>query len=220
MKFSFVIPTYNSWRLLHQLLYDIYRNCSPVHEVIIMDNGKDQETTDGIEWWMMTQMLPIRYERNKENLGFLLSSNKGLKKATGDIVALISTDVRINKDVVQDVSLVLNQIQNYLVGGRLLGWDTGWNFGHSYLEGWFLCAKRDVWKDLDYFDEQYAPNDMEDVDLSMKAKSLGFDLFALNEDYLTHMGSQTLSYGEDRERLTKINKKKFEEKWITSSVLK
>lgn len=181
-----------------------------------MDDGRDQETLDGMEWWMMSNMLPIRYERNPKDLGFLLNSNKGLKKATGDILALISTDVRIHKDVVKDIDMLLNNFQEYkyLVGGRLLDWDTGWNFGHPYLEGWFLCTKKDVWKELKYFDEQYAPNDMEDVDLSMKAKSLGYDLFALHEDYLSHTGAQSIGYSPEREAITQKNKKKFEDKWI------
>lgn len=218
MKFSFVIPTYNNYHLLHQLLYDIYRNCSPVHEVIIMDNGKDQETTDGIEWWMMTKMLPIKYERNNENLGFLLSSNKGLKKATGDVVCLVSTDVRIHKDVVQYYDKTKGFAD--IFGGRLIDWESGWNFGYPYLEGWFLLATKQVWETLEYFDERYAPNDMEDVDLSVKAYKLGMILAIYPEDYVSHIGAQTISYGAEREAITLKNKQKFEEKWITSSVLK
>lgn len=215
MTFSIVIPIYNHYDLLHALLFDIYKNCSPVNEVILVDDcSTDLTVVQGIDWWISTGMLPIKYLKMKNNDGFLLTANYGLKKAKSDIVALISTDVRIHKDIVQDITMILNQIQDYLVGGRLLDWETGWNFGHPYLEGWFLCANKYDWEVLGYFDEQYAPNDMEDVDLSTKAKSLGFDLLALHESYLTHLGAQSIPYGTEREELTKINKEKFEKKWI------
>lgn len=224
MKFSFVIPTYNSYHLLHQLLYDIYRNCSPVHEVIIMDNGKDQETTDGIEWWMMTKMLPIKYERNKENLGFLLNSNKGLKKATGDIVALVSTDVRIHKDI---VNVLFNIPDKTLAGGRIYESSTGWNEFNGrifpYLEGWLLCTTKDGWKELGYFDEKFCPNDYEDVDISTTALSMGYKLSNLDrgdDGVVSHIGARTIGYGPEREAITLKNKQKFEEKWITNGVLK
>jgi len=76
-----------------------------------------------------------------------------------------------------------------------------------------LSASKEVWESLGYFDERYAPCDMEDVDLSVTAAKKGLPLAIYPEGYVSHIGAQTISYGEEREAGTKINKKKLEEKW-------
>lgn len=211
MKFSFIIPAYNNYKLLHQLLWDIYKNCSPCYEIVITDDGNDQETLDGVEWWK--SLLPVRHFRHNE-VGFLLNSNAGLRKARGDVLCLVSTDVRIHKDIVgYNVGY-----ENCLWGGKLLDWDTGWNtfngVVYPYLEGWLLATHKDTWSKLDYFDERYSPNDMEDVDLSTQAIRKGLLLRAYPEDYVSHLGAQTIGYNPEREELTKRNKTKFYEKWV------
>ena len=215
MKFSFVIPAYNNWALLHALLFDIYKNCSTPHEVIVMNNNSTEESFQlGIEWWENTGLLPINHVVNKENVGFLLNSNVGLKIATGDVICLVSTDVRIHRDIVGHWIG-----QNSLTGGRLLDWDTGWNTFkgkiYPYLEGWILTTIKDNWKDLGYFDEQYAPNDMEDVDISTKALSTGrISLEVYPEGFVSHIGAQTIGFSDAREAITIKNKEKFKKKWV------
>lgn len=214
MKFSFVIPAYNNYKLLHQLLWDIYKNCSPVHEVLITDDGNDQDTVDGVKWW--TGMLPIRHFRNIEGLGFLKNSNNGLALlASGDILCLVSTDVRIYKDIA-GFSQSLNS--NEMLGGRYLDFDTGWNtFDNTifpYLEGWLLCAYKDLWKEVDYFDERFAPNDMEDIDISTKVLRSDGVLRTYPEGYVSHIGAQSIGYNPEREQITLRNKKLFYEKWV------
>lgn len=219
MSTSIVIPVYGRWDLCHQLLFDIYKNCSLVEEVIIVNNGNDSKNPDvlkGLSWWKSTNMLPIEVIDLAENIGFLRASNLGLQHAVEDNVFLISTDVRIHKDFVDYVNKFVN-IENALLGDRLLDWDTGWNtvkgVTYPYLEGYFLGASRSTWKELGYFDDLFAPNDMEDVDLSATARRLGFELVKLPEGYISHLGAQTIGYGEEREAITRKNKEKFEKKW-------
>lgn len=214
MKFSFIIPAYKNYTGLHQLLFDIYKNCSKVHEVLILDDkSNDQETLNGLAWWTSNGMLPIQHIRNVENLGFLKNSNKGLKMATGDVLCLVSTDVRIHDDITKI------DPKDGILGGRLLTFDTGWNVFdgtiYPYVEGWLLTARQDVWKSLDYFDERFAPNDYEDVDLSTTAKSQSRPLGQYGEGFATHGGAHSIGYNAEREELTKRNQKKFEEKWIS-----
>lgn len=214
MKFSFVIPAYNNYKLLHQLLFDIYKRCSIPHEIIITDNGNDTETLEGIRWWESVGLLPIRYYRQHRNVGFLLNSNWGLGMSTGNVVSLISTDVRIYGDLVSHWVA-----DGELVGGKVLDWNTGWNqFGDTlfpYVEGWLLTATKQTWEKLNYFDIRYAPNDFEDVDLSTTARSLGMQLSQYPDGFVSHIGAQSIPYGSERESLTKTNQNKFEEKWLT-----
>lgn len=215
MSTSVVIPVYGRWDLAHQLLFDLYKNCSLIEEVIIVnDKPDDMDTRNGLAWWKSTHMLPIEVIETRENLGFLLASNLGLKAAVEDVVILISTDVRVHKDIVGYMNPL--PVQN-IVGGRLLDFDTGWNTFDGkmfpYLEGWILAARNKTWKDLEYFDELFTPNDMEDVDFSTKAIRWDHPLTVFPEGYVTHIGAQSIAYGDERETITKENKKRFEAKW-------
>ena len=216
MSTSIVIPVYSRFDLLHQLLYDIYKNCSLVEEIIICnDFPEDKDVRNGLAWWKSTNMLPLEIIETSENIGFLRNANLGLKAAVEDNVFLISTDVRIHKDIIQHSSLV--SISHSLWGGRLLDWNTGWNsIGNTiypYIEGWLLGTTKENWENIGYFDERFAPYDMEDVDASTTARELGMILCAYPEGYVSHLGAQSIPYGDEREAVTKINKKKFEEKW-------
>ena len=218
--FSFIIPTFNHYSLLHQILLDIYQKCSPVLEVIVVDDASTEEDyKNGLKWWKENKMLPIRHVRIKENVGFLKASNIGLKRAEGDVVCLISNDVRIHKDIVKGILDALSGWKGgALVGGRFIDFDSGWNTFNNkvfgYLEGWLFATTRNAWNELFYFDEQFAPSDMEDVDLSTKAYALGYDLVALPSDMTHHIGGQSITYGSEREQITLANKEKFRQKWM------
>ena len=219
MKFSFVIPTYNNYKLLHQTFWDIYRKCSLVDEVLVVDDAStDEDVANGIKWWKSRGLLPIRHIRLNKNVMFLRASNIGLQKAEGDIVCLLSNDVRLHKNIVEDISMALGFRKPTLVGGRLLDWDTGWNTFDGrifpYLEGWLLATHKDGWKDLGYFEEQFAPPDMEDVDLSATAKHRGYRLYSLPSDATTHLGGQSIGFNPAREAITIANKEKFRQKWM------
>lgn len=222
MTFSFVIPTYNHYDLVHQVLFDIYKHCSGVDEVIIMDDASPEPLSDGLNWWMTNGLLNVRHIRMKENKGFLKNSNTGLKLATGDVVCLLSNDVRLRGDISRLCCGMLDEFPKALIGGRLLYWDTGWNTFNGtvypYLEGWLLCTSKDGWKELGYFDERFAPHDYEDVDLSTSASALGYSLFPLVDDLTTHLGAQSIGYNPGREEQTQINRKKFFNKWVGKDV--
>lgn len=219
MKVSIVIPIYNKWGLTHQALFDIYSKCSPVHEVIVVDDcSTDSDVYTGIQWWKNTELLGLRYVKLSENVMFLRASNIGMKKATGDVIILLSNDVRLHRDIVFPIVDRLKQNPETLIGGRYLDWDTGWNQFNGtifpYLEGWLLAATRDGWQSLGYFDERFAPSDYEDMDLSTTARSNGYSLYTLPSDLTTHIGAQSIGYNPNREKITKANKEKFKQKWI------
>jgi len=218
-KFSFVIPNYNRYDLCHQLMFDIYKTCSPVHEVIIVNDGCTQpESFSGLEWWQNTKMLPVHELRLDENVGFLKASNAGMKITTGDIVCLISNDVRVKGDIVQRVEHIVKDTPNVLIGGRMLSFNTGWNEFDGvifpYIEGWLLIAHKNVWESVGYLDERFAPSDMEDIDISTTVMQKGGILVPLPDDMTFHMGAQSIGYTPEREEMTKRNKEKFRKKWI------
>lgn len=225
MKFSVVIPAYDHFLMTGNLLMDLYQNCPYLDEILVVDNGSaEKETQDGFAWWKRIQPFNMNVLRLEENVGFLRAANYGLQQASGDIVALISNDVRVHKNLPEVAGQFFKSyFENVLLGGRLLDFDTGWNCFkgtvYPYVEGWALITTKIGWEKLGYFDERYAPNDMEDVDLSTTAVSLGFKLMQFPPwcgEVFTHVGAQTIGYGDERFALTVRNKEKFEEKWKKS----
>lgn len=218
-KVSIVILNYDRWDLTHQLLFSIYQTCTTPDEILVVNNGCTQEENfTGLEWWRQNQMLPVRELRIEDNIGFLLAANEGLKEATGDILVLISNDVIVKADIVLRIVSILENSPDTLVGGKYYDWDTGWNTFDKkifpYLEGWLLATYKSNWKLLGYFDERFAPNDYEDIDISTTALSKKIYLEALPHDIAIHFSGQTLGYNPKREELTIRNREKFIDKWL------
>lgn len=219
MTVSIVIPTYNHYNLLHQCLFDIYQKCSLVDEVLVVnDCSPDEEVNTGLEWWKKTGMVPVRHLRLSENVMFLRASNIGMQRAKGDVIILLSNDVRLHGNIVTPILDTLASNERTLIGGRYLDWGTGWNqFGTTifpYLEGWLLATTKEGWKELGYFDERYAPSDFEDVDLSTTARLNNYHLWSLPETITTHLGGQSIGFNPKREAITIANKEKFKKKWM------
>lgn len=217
---SVVIPVYDNWEGCHALLFDLYKNCSLIEEVIIVnDASPSSEVMKGLNWWKSTNMLPIHIIDLKDNLGFLKASNLGLKEAGEEVVCLISTDVRVRGDIIKSLHVLDTLSYNWLAGGRLYNASTGWNDFDgkvfNYLEGWLLATRNTAWRDLGYFDERYVPCDFEDVDISTTALSKDYVLHSLELDCpLEHGGGHSIKYGEEREKITNANRLKFREKWL------
>lgn len=232
-KVHIVIPMYNNWELTHNLLWSLYRKeRENIESILVMDDvSTDTDVVGGLNWWRAgwrekTDPLKIRSITNEENLGFTLNSNKGLQEISkiadpSDVVILLSNDVQINAKFISQIVSIVEETPKVLVGGIAYLSSTGWNnFGDTvfpYLEGWLLATTVENWKELDYFDPRYAPHCMEDVDLSTKALKLGYQLVPLNNVGLVHLAGRTIKYTDERHEQTRINKDKFEEKWLSSN---
>lgn len=221
VKVSVIIPFYNHYNLVHQVLFDLYSFCrESIDEIILVNDGSgDREVYDGIDWWKSAKMLPIKVLDMEENVGFLRASNAGLRKAKGSLKVLISNDVLIKEDIITKILDMTDKNGPLtLVGCRYYQGSTGWNEFNGkifpYLEGWLLASTREGWEELGGgFDERFSPNDYEDVDLSTTAISKDFVLFELQDAKVTHIGAQSIGYSSSRQALTERNREKFKEKW-------
>lgn len=226
-KISVVIPTYNHYDLTHALLGSLYsKEKKNIDHVLVIDNGSEDETVQqGLKWWMKdVKDSNLHVLTTEENSGFLLAANEGLQQEAGfddsrpdDIMILLSNDVLIHAPFICQLVGHLALEPRSLIGGILYEHDTGWNkFDkiYPYLEGWLLAATVAGWTGLGYFDEQYAPSDFEDVDLSTTALSLGYKLIPLNNPSIVHLGGRTYGYDETRRLRTERNRELFRKKWV------
>lgn len=227
MKASVILPYYNHWDLTHARMMELYKYVpKDVEIVMVNDASTDKDCRKGAGWWQKRSgRQEIKYVENKQNLGFGGSHNVGAKVSTGDILCFLSNDVIVRTDF---VSIIIDDLSNRpdsLLGGEIIYWPGGWNEFEfdgkkmvvPYCNGWLLACTREVWDNMGGFDvETYGKFDFEDIDLSMNALSLGYDLLSLNlpKHKLNHLSGVTIrGLNVDRMEITKKNREKFIKKW-------
>lgn len=215
-KISFVIPMFDKFHLTRQLLDDIFAYSPSVDEILILDNGSVESSTQaGINFLLSMDTFPVKVARVEENVGFLKICNWGVPQAENENVVLISNDVRIESDLANEVRQKLTH--HKILGGILYRESTGWNEFDGkifpYLEGWLLSFTKWAWEDLGGFDERFVPCDYEDVDFSTDAINKRYELEQLTGNY-RHLYSQTIGYTPERLEITQRNRELFRKKWI------
>lgn len=221
MKYSIIMPFYGMYELTHSRMYEFFKNLPHEDvEVILIDDGTNDHEVDGAVafWQKQVNGQKVRYRKHKENLGFGASMNDGASMADGEIIILYSNDVVCKGNFLPSLSPMLHDNGKLLIGGELITFPSGWNDIDNvfapYCNGWFLSCTKSGWNLIGGFDPIYGKFDYEDIDLSMKALSLGFELRSIPSTYVRHIGGQTISrLPVERESQTRKNGILFRNKW-------
>ena len=83
---SVVIPTYNRGRLLCDALDSIEKQTLPVFEIIVVDDGSTDETSQ-----LIRRYAKVKYIR-QNNAGPAAARNRGIREACGEYVAFMDSD--------------------------------------------------------------------------------------------------------------------------------
>lgn len=241
---SIVIPTYGRMDLVYRLLLSIIMQDDQLveYEVIVSEDASDHGC-DIDEY-----VSGITLIRNLKNLGFLKNCNQAIAKAKGKYVVLLNNDTYVTKNWLSELLAPFNSDEKSgLVGAKLLYpngniqeaggivWGNGqpWNVAKGkdsyhceysytrqvdYVSGAVLCIKKQLWDELNGFDECYTPAYYEDTDLAFKVKAAGLKVVYAPLCNVVHDEGQ--SHGTDTESGVKqyqeINAVCFKETWKTS----
>jgi len=93
LRASVVIPNWNGKDLLEKYLPSVVEAMAG-HEVIVVDNGSE----DGSAAFVRERFPTVKVLALPKNLGFGGGSNAGFRAATGDIVVLLNSDMRVAPD--------------------------------------------------------------------------------------------------------------------------
>jgi GT2 family glycosyltransferase len=137
------------------------------------------------------------------NHGFAGGMNVGARSTTGEIVILLSDDVRIAGDFLSPIEAVLSIGTLSVVSKTIIDFPGGWNqFGPvtvPYPDGSLLAMRKSIWQMLGGFDEQFTPAGFEDVDLGYRAAQFGFPLLAIPTLPVDHSApGQSAPYNRER----------------------
>lgn len=225
-KVAIIISTYNQKKLLEETLESVKKNTNykEYKVYVVDDSGKGEigkEIKNKFKW--------IELITNKENKGFSVSNNIGiktaLKKYKPEYFLLLNDDTEIiDKDWLKKMIDVGERdkkigilgckiiypdgsLQN--LGGYMKAWrieielkDNKRNaFAVDHVMGAFMLIKRETIKKVGMLDERYSPYLLEDTDYCLRAKEKGLKIISVPHVRIIHKKGKSIDSLEDRKRL-------------------
>lgn len=236
-KVSIIIPVYNQYALTIQCLNTIKLNAGiNDYEIIIIDDCSTDETVN-----IKDSVSGITVIRNEVNLGFLGNCNKAAKIARGKYIYLLNNDTKLLEGAIKELVEILDADQTVgAVGSKLIYPDGKINEAGSsviqkakvraygsgcnpledeynyikevdYCCGASLMVRKNLWDDLNGFDERFSPGYYEETDLCFRIREKGFKVLYQPKSEVIHLTGQTFS--ERAKVISRINRAKFYKKW-------
>src|SRR5579871_2359331 len=233
---SVVIPNWNGRDLLEKYLPSVVEAMRghPDNEIIVVDNG----SADGSAEYVAQEFPSVRVLALPTNLGFGGGSNAGFRAAKNDIVVLLNSDMRVERDFLapllegfrdRDVFAVSCQIffsdPNRLreETGLTQAWwqDGGLRVRHRiddqvtdlypcFYGGGGSCAfDRRKFLELGGFDRLLEPFYLEDTDLGYMAWKRGWKVLYQPKSWVYHEHRGTIGKRFREEQIQAVLKKNF-----------
>ncbi len=234
---SIVTLSWNAPQFTKLALESIRAHTQQPHEVIIVDNGSDEETTS----WLRT-LDDVRVIFNKENRGFAVGNNQGFAAARGEFVVMLNNDVIVTEGWLEGLLQPFDRIgglgvtaprSNKVAGDQQLS-DCNYNDtdamhryagerrgrlrGSGYLTdraiGLCLCIDRRVIDEVGGIDPSFGLGNFEDDDFCMRVRGAGYKIYVCDDVFIHHFGSQTFAANKvDWTATMQQNAHKFAQKW-------
>jgi GT2 family glycosyltransferase len=240
-EIAIVIPVYNHVDVTLACLDALARHRSRWNfEVIVVDDGSRDLTPR-----LVGSIPGVRYFRAQENQGFIRSCNLGAEAAEADYVVFLNNDTIVNDAWLDELRGTFDLWPNAGLVGSKLVWPNGRmqecgsliyrdgsaeNYGREgdpadprycyaretdYVTGAAIMISRRLFKQLNGFDELYAPAYYEDVDLAFKVRERGLRVVVNPLAVVTHNEGHTagMDVGVGAKRYQVVNREKFRERW-------
>lgn len=216
---SILLVNYNGKHLLQECLQSLRTQSLRNFETIVIDNN----SVDGSLAYLQDNFPEVKCFDAKANLGFAGGNNFGLQFCRGDWVFFLNNDTVLAKDCLEQLLLAIQTLDGVGFGCLMLdyqnpalvdsGGDTIYKAGPVYCHRGYsandplfsaprkvtsICAGAAIWKmsvvkELGGFDEQFFLN-FEDLDMGLRARHLGYQLWLVPSARLRHKGSATIGH--------------------------
>ncbi|MFA7282950.1 MAG: glycosyltransferase family 2 protein [Candidatus Omnitrophota bacterium] len=106
VRFSIIIPTYNSRGCVVNCLNSVFNQDFPEAEVILVDNA----SSDGTAEFVKREYPGVRIIENKVNFGASRARNQGLPISRGEWVLFLDCDTVLGKDFLREAFRLINSL--------------------------------------------------------------------------------------------------------------
>jgi GT2 family glycosyltransferase len=199
---SIIIPTCNRAALLDRCLKSIARNVGCDYEIIVVDGASTDPTPDVLDRACDQFGDRLIWIREEKRQGFVKAANTGFFAATGNYLTWLNDDARPLSGAYDNA---IEQLENRPTQTGLLAMYHRWHSprniafekpgpdGNRYqlchvrgtLYANFALGHRQVFEQLDFFDEQYRFYGA-DPDLSLKAWHAGLTVEPAQASFIEH----------------------------------
>jgi GT2 family glycosyltransferase len=234
---SIVMLSWNAPQFTKLALESIRTHTSGDYEVIIVDNGSNDETVQ----WLRT-LRDVRVIYNASNRGYAGGNNQAMAAANGEYVVLLNNDVIVTQGWLDDLLDAFNRIpalgvsaprSNKIAGDQIV-LDATYNSieemhryaaerrrryrRHGYMTdraiGLCLCIDRRVIEEIGGIDERFGVGNFEDDDFCLRVRAAGYNIHVCDDVFIHHFGSQTFAANKiDWTATMRQNWEKFAAKW-------
>jgi GT2 family glycosyltransferase len=248
MKVSVIIPNFNGIHFLKPCLDSLKLEKDNINEIIIIDNGSTDDSVDFINNYRKdlrsnsynelkdSNDLKIELIENKENLGFSMAVNQGIKSSKSDFVFLLNNDVEIAENTILNLLKCINKSDKiFSVSSKMIQYnnrdlidDAGDNYtilgwtkkrgDNKPLKGFnkskiifSSCAgaalyRKSIFGEIGLFDENFFAY-MEDVDIGYRSNIFGYKNYYCPNAIVYHVGSgSTIKTTEMKDSSRKNNR--------------
>ncbi len=233
---SVVIPNWNGRDLLEKYLPSVIEALSgnPANEVIVVENG----STDGSAEFVRRHFPSVRLLALEQNLGFGEGANAGFRAAKNDVVVLLNSDMRVDREFLSPLLNAFTDENVFAVGCQIFfsdptklreetGLTQGWwesgglrvrhrndpavksAYPCSYPGGGSSAFDRRKFLELGGFDELLAPFYLEDTDLGYMAWKRGWKVLYEPRSIVFHEHRGTIGKRFSKEHIDLVLKKNF-----------
>ena len=237
-KCDVIIPVYKSPEWVKICVYSLFKNTrEDIIDTVYLINDCDDELTKNCLNNLSSKYEKIKVLQNKENLGFIKTTNRGMKESTADYVLLLNTDCIISKNAIEkmikhvennkkiglicpissnaaNLSLDMYEGFSFMQMNELLERKFGgMDFDACTVVGNCLMITRECINEIGYLDEAYGTGYGEETDYQFRAMEKGFEAKVAIDTYVFHKAE--VSFGTSKEKKERLmhNRELFFKRW-------
>jgi GT2 family glycosyltransferase len=210
MKISVIVTNWNGINLLKKYLENVIINSPEALEIILADDASEDDSLLYVRG-LQKKYSKLKIISHKENFGFGKNTNDAVKKAKGDYVVLLNSDIDPHKNYIKNSLHHFKDSKVIGVGFAELGrenyaklfWKNGYlqfTEGRSqkthisaWVSGGSSIIRRDYFLKLGGFDPVYQPFYFEDFDFGLRAWRSGYTLLWEPKSVVEHKHESTTS---------------------------
>lgn len=222
MNISVVIPVWNGRAYLSSCLEALLAQARTSEATLSQIVAVDDASSDGAAEQMAADYPQVQLIRNRHNLGFAGSCNRGIRAATSDLVVLLNQDTQVQPGwldslaaAFQDPEVGIAGCKIFYPNGERLQHAGGWiewplglahHFGQGeagsqagdtartvpFVTGAAMAIRPTLFTQIGLLDDEFRPGYFEDADFCLRAAEAGYRVWYTPDAQVIHAESTTL----------------------------